>query len=91
MTSYVIEISDTAEKQLENFKKSGNKSSYNKIKKMLIEISLDPYKGTGKPEALKYDLFGFWSRRINHEDRMIYKIEDQLIKVIIISLKGHYL
>jgi toxin YoeB len=64
--------------------------SYNKIKKMLIEITQNPYRGTGKPEALKYNLQGLWSRRINQEDRMIYKVEEECVKVLIISLKGHY-
>jgi toxin YoeB len=90
MNNYKLTISETAEKQLENYKKTGNIVSYNKIKKMLIEITVNPYKGTGKPEALKYNLQGLWSRRINQEDRMIYKVEEEFVKVLIISLKGHY-
>jgi toxin YoeB len=57
---------------------------------MLVEITDNPYKGAGKPEALKYNLQGLWSRRINQEDRMIYKVEEEEVKVLIISLKGHY-
>jgi toxin YoeB len=57
---------------------------------MLIEITVNPYKRNGKPEALKYNLQGLWSRRINQEDRMIYKVEEEFVKVLIISLKGHY-
>lgn len=57
---------------------------------MLVELSTTPYSGTGKPEALKFNLEGFWSRRINQKDRMIYLVEEQEIKVLVISLEGHY-
>ncbi|MBI2258549.1 MAG: Txe/YoeB family addiction module toxin [Flavobacteriia bacterium] len=77
MSKYKLIISETADKQLENYKMTGNLVSYNKIKKILIEITQNPYRGTGKPEALKYNLQGLWSRRINQEDRMINKVEEE--------------
>jgi toxin YoeB len=46
--------------------------------------------GIGSPERLKHQFSGFWSRRINLKDRLIYKIEDKEVIVYIISLKGHY-
>lgn len=47
-----------------------------------------PFEGIGKPEALKHNLSGKWSRRINAEHRIVYEIEGELIKVY--SLKNHY-
>jgi toxin YoeB len=48
----------------------------------------NPFEGIGKPEPLKYSLSGKWSRRINHDHRIIYEVKDE--KVYIHSLKGHY-
>jgi len=56
---------------------------------MLFEsIQKDPFKGLGKPEALKHNLTGVWSRRITKKDRIIYKVFDYYIEVY--SLKDHY-
>ncbi|MEC4047822.1 type II toxin-antitoxin system YoeB family toxin [Flavobacterium sp. SUN046] len=44
----------------------------------------------GKPEALKWDLYGYWSRRINHKDRLIYKVENDIVTVYVVSAMGHY-
>ncbi|MCX2491986.1 Txe/YoeB family addiction module toxin [Pedobacter sp. PF22-3] len=46
--------------------------------------------GVGNPERLKFELSGLWSRRINQKDRLIYKIEDEVVTVTIISALGHY-
>jgi toxin YoeB len=59
-----------------------------KINQLLKDISRDPFKDLGKPEPLKHALKGYWSRRITQEHRLIYKFEEDIIKVI--SLKGHY-
>ncbi|MEZ4916938.1 MAG: Txe/YoeB family addiction module toxin [Chitinophagales bacterium] len=53
-------------------------------------MELHPCEGIGKPELLKYSLKGFWSRRINKKDRIIYKIEDEKVLVYVVSAKGHY-
>lgn len=69
--------------------------SYNNIKifvkiNMLIsDIDKNPYVGLGKPEPLKHELAGFWSRRINSKDRLVYQISPQN-EILIISCKGHY-
>ncbi|WP_292944659.1 MULTISPECIES: Txe/YoeB family addiction module toxin [unclassified Mucilaginibacter] len=47
-----------------------------------------PFEGIGKPEALKHQLVGKWSRRINHEHRLIYSFDNDIISIY--SLKGHY-
>ncbi len=85
---YSLVFSTTALDDLEYFKKSGNKKVLLKIARILEELTLHPDKGTGKPERLKFELSGYWSRRINKEHRLIYRFDDR--KVYIVSLKGHY-
>jgi len=77
---------------LNYWKKSGNKVIQKKIEQLIMAIQENPFEGIGKPEPLKYELSGSWSRRINEEHRIIYEIHDDGIIVIleIQSLKGHY-
>jgi toxin YoeB len=49
-----------------------------------------PETGVGKPEQLKFDYAGYWSRRINKKDRMIYRIDKDTVTVNIVSALGHY-
>ena len=72
MGSYKIIIKETAEKDFLKHKKSGNKQNLVKISKIIEELREHPFTGIGKPELLKYDLQGLWSRRINQKDRLIY-------------------
>ncbi len=84
--------SEKAQKDREFWKKSGNKAVMNKITALIKDIQLHPFEGIGKPEPLKYQLSGKWSRRINHEHRIIYQVTEQnTIEILdILSLKGHY-
>jgi len=59
-----------------------------KIYNLLESISKTPFEGIGQPEPLKANYSGYWSRRINLEHRVIYKVEQN--QIIIISLYGHY-
>lgn len=59
-----------------------------KIIELIADIQKTPFTGIGKPEALKHDFKGFWSRRINDEHRLIYKITDS--ELIIVSCRFHY-
>ena len=59
-----------------------------KINGLIKEISRTPFEGPGKPETLKENLSGFWSRRINQEHRLVYKVEDGV--VIVLQCKYHY-
>ena len=61
-----------------------------RISRLLEDICEHPFWGIGKPERLKFDLTGLWSRRINSEHRIIYKVEDDMIVVEILSMKYHY-
>jgi toxin YoeB len=87
-----IIYSEKAQKDREFWKKSGNKAVMKKISALIEDIQLHPFEGIGKPEPLKYSLFGVWSRRINQEHRIIYQVtEENTIEILdILSLKGHY-
>jgi toxin YoeB len=65
-----------------------DKKQLKKINDLIKEIDRTPFEGTGKPEALKQTLQGFWSRRIDHEHRIVYKVEEN--QVIFISFRYHY-
>jgi toxin YoeB len=73
---------------LEFWKQSGNTKIQKKISELVEAIEINPFTGIGKPEALKFQLAGKWSRRINQEHRIIYKVGDGEIKIY--SLKDHY-
>jgi len=59
-----------------------------KIAELFLAIQRDPFHGIGKPEALRGNLKGYWSRRINHEHRIVYTIITDSITVI--SCRSHY-
>ncbi|RLD60865.1 MAG: Txe/YoeB family addiction module toxin [Bacteroidetes bacterium] len=65
-----------------------DKRMLTKINDLIKGIQRTPYKGKGKPEALKYDLSGYWSRRINGEHRLVYKIYKN--DILIYSCRYHY-
>lgn len=90
MGKFKLKIEELAQKHLKQHYKSGNKATINKIEKILLELSETPYTGIGNPEKLKYELAGFWSRRINQKDRLIYKVEENTVTVFVISAMGHY-
>lgn len=85
---YKLKFTQKSTDDIEFYKKSGNKSILRKINSLIQEILETPLTGTGKPEPLKYQLTGFWSRRINREHRIIYEITAD--SIVIHSLKGHY-
>lgn len=59
-----------------------------KIAMLIDDIQKSPFKGLGKPEPLKHKYEGCWSRRINIQDRLIYRVENKEIQII--SILGHY-
>jgi len=71
-----------------NFWRSTNKKTQDRIIKLIEEIQRTPLEGTGKPEPLKYELKGYWSRRIDLEHRIVYRITDDFVEII--SCKDHY-
>lgn len=87
--SYRLDFTKQAQNDIDFHKKSGNKAILKKLYLLLNEIADHPFTGTGKPEALKHELTGFWSRRINQEHRLVYEVIGDTI-VIIVAAKGHY-
>ncbi len=67
---------------------SEDKKMLRKINELIKDIQRTPFYGKGKPEPLKYDLAGFWSRRIDREHRLIYQVEKN--KILIYSCRFHY-
>ena len=67
---------------------SVDKKVSRRINTLIREIQRTPYEGLGKPEPLKHALSGFWSRRINDEHRIVYKVEKD--SVMIAQLRYHY-
>ncbi len=59
-----------------------------KIVSLIKDVQREPFSGLGKPEALKHELSGLWSRRITKEHRLVYSVSDQ--EIVIISCKFHY-
>jgi len=61
---------------------------FDRINKLIREVQCTPFEGAGKPEPLKHGLSGYWSRRINDEHRIVYKVE--LDSILIAQLRHHY-
>ncbi|QKJ31953.1 Txe/YoeB family addiction module toxin [Mucilaginibacter mali] len=67
---------------------STDKSILKKINSLIKEIERTPFEGSGKPEPLRHNLAGWWSRRINLEHRVVYKIDAD--SIIILQCRYHY-
>lgn len=65
-----------------------DKKIHRKIIELIKDINRYPFQGLGKPEALKHDLSSYWSRRIDREHRLVYKVTNE--EIIILSCKYHY-
>ena len=65
-----------------------DKKVFFKLADLIEEIRRTPFEGRGKPEPLKHDLKGFWSRRFTDEDRIVYHVSDE--EIYVLSCKYHY-
>ena len=65
-----------------------DKATLKGINELIKDARRDPYSGIGKPEPLKHNLSGLWSRRINEADRLTYFLENDVL--VIVACKGHY-
>ena len=65
-----------------------NKKMYSKINSLIKECTRTPFTGTGKPEPLKGNLAGFWSRQITDKHRLVYKVEKDVLTIA--ACKSHY-
>jgi len=86
---YRVELKEKAELDLFRLAKS-DPGAFKKAQKFLEELSEHPRTGTGKPEPLRGEPAGRWSRRISKKHRMIYRIYETEVVVIVISAYGHY-
>ena len=87
--SFTIQFTEQAQLDIDKHKKSGNKVVLTKILTFLDELTEHPFTGTGKPEQLKHDFSGYWSRRINKNHRLVYSVSQDVIYIN--SAFGHYL
>ena len=65
-----------------------DKQILKKINQLIRDIKREPFDGIGKPEPLKYELSGFWSRRISDEHRLVYEVSESYIAIV--SCRFHY-
>lgn len=87
---YTLQLTADAIQDIERLKKAGDKDTLRKLSVLLEELTEHPRTGTGQPEELKHNFSGCWSRRINAKHRLVYRIEEEKIKVIILFASGHY-
>ena len=90
MGQYSVEFDNIVKEHLAFHKKAGNQATIKRIERILNELHEHPFFGIGKPEALKGDLSGYWSRHINKKDVMIYEVFEDTMTVFISSARGHY-
>lgn len=90
MGKFRLKIEELAENHIRKIYKSGNQGNIKKIEKILLELSETPYSGTGQPEQLKHQLAGYWLRKINQKDRIVYRVDEDKVIVFVISAMGHY-
>lgn len=65
-----------------------DKKIVKKMNSLIKDIQRNPFDGIGKPESLKYDLAGLWSRRIDHDHRLVYQVVEN--QILIYSCRFHY-
>ncbi|WP_432735983.1 Txe/YoeB family addiction module toxin [Maridesulfovibrio sp. FT414] len=66
-----------------------DKKMVNRINLLIKEALRTPFEGKGKPEPLRFDLAGYWSRRIDHEHRLVYKFKDNPEALVIVQCRYH--
>ena len=86
---YKLIFAPQALEDLSKLKKS-EPAAFKKAGKLLAELQEHPQTGTGKPEQLKGDRYGQWSRKISIKHRLIYEIKESIVNVDVLSAYGHY-
>jgi len=82
-----VVFTPSALQQLREWERNAPKV-FNRIAQLVNAIQDSPFQGIGKPEALKHDLKGYWSRRITQEHRLVYEVTDK--SIVIVACKYHY-
>lgn len=83
----IIAFHQNAFEQYNEWAKTDRKL-FERLHRLISETAKNPFDGIGKPEPLKADLKGYWSRRINDEHRLVYKVTEA--QIIIVGCKYHY-
>ena len=65
-----------------------DKKTLKRINQLIRDAERNPFEGLGKPEPLRGDLSGFWSRRIDEKNRLVYRVQENILEIL--SCKGHY-
>ena len=84
----ILYESDKARSEKAIIRKNYPKATQNRLARMVNEMPETPIKGIGKPEPLKYELTGFWSRRLTDRERVVYYVEDDTVNIV--RYLGHY-
>lgn len=87
---YRIVFTEDAQKDLLRLHKKAPQA-IKKLKSLLVELQEHPRTGTGQVEPLKHYKEETWSRRINKEHRLVYRIYDDIVEVLVLSTYGHYI
>lgn len=85
-----IIFTPNAKKDFNYWKQTGNKRIVKRIHDLLADIVEHPFTGIGKPEPLKGNFQGLWSRRITDEHRLVYSVSNGMIYIYVISMSFHY-
>ena len=89
MKVYSLALSERADADLGQLYLSEPKA-YEKAMRLLEQIVQTPYSGIGKPEALRGNMSGLWSRRITQKHRLVYKVKEEEILILVLRALGHY-
>jgi toxin YoeB len=87
---YRIVFTEDAQKDLQMLQKKAPQA-IKKLKALLAELQEHPRTGTGQVELLKHYKEETWSRRINKEHRLVYRIHEDIVEVLVLSAYGHYI
>lgn len=87
---YALEFSEESQKDIQKIKKSGNKILFRKLTVLLQELMEHPTTGTGKPKQLQHQKSSTWSRRISDKHRLVYRVQEEKVTVLILTAWGHY-
>ena len=90
MKRYRIRFLPQAEKDIQKHEIAGDKQTLKKIDILLEELKIHPRKGEGKPKYITYKGKKLWARKITDKHRLLYKIKDNIVTVLIIQAWGHY-
>ncbi|MCW5203042.1 MAG: Txe/YoeB family addiction module toxin [Candidatus Electrothrix communis] len=87
MSAHSLEFDPSAFEDLTWWIEKDRKKSL-RIMKLVKEVQINPFQGTGKPEPLKHELSGCWSRRIDKEHRLVYEVQEDKIRIL--ACRYHY-